>query len=113
MGKLTEQKPRYKLEHLVVLKYASNTCYTEVVDVSGFEDEWFHLDVNEGLWGYKFGGFFHQESQERKIGESRYIGRAKYGIIGVYDRTNTEHLSSMVHSANEAVESPSSWVDDD
>lgn len=31
---------------------------------------------------------------------------ARYGVIGVYDKTNVDHLCTMVHHAKEATRGP-------
>ena len=49
-----------------------------------------------------------------KIGDShRCDYGAKWGAIGVYDRTNLNHLNSMVHAAREATRDRGSLIKDD
>lgn len=106
----------YKKENLVALIFASNTCYTEVVElskvsgreVSGGEMgekpytwKWaeIDLDLEKGTWR-------HGKNKEGRIGGScRYESNGSingYGLIGIYDRTNLDHLDSMVHDGKEA-----------
>jgi len=113
MSESTDKKSEYRLENLVVLKYASNTCYTQVVDALGFKDERFRIDIDNGVWKYETALPYSPENKVRPIGTSRYIGNSHEGVIGVYDRTNTKHLDSMIHAVREATQPPSSWVDDD
>ena len=37
-----------------------------------------------------------------QIGESGFIIHSEGRVIGVYDRTNNDHLNSMVHAGKEA-----------
>ena len=101
-------------ENLVALIFASNTCYTEVVELSEVsgrkvhdpEDGWWkwamiELDLEKGTWR-------HGKNKKGKIGGScRYESsgsRNEYGLIGIYDKTNIKHLGSMVHDGKEATE---------
>jgi hypothetical protein len=98
---------------LVALVWASNNCYTKVVEPScvsehettgGEMDEprytwkWAKLefDLEKGTWkhGKKYGN----------IGRG-YLpyGFSRYGLVGIYDRTNIKHLDAMVHDAMSAV----------
>ena len=87
-----------KIEDLVVLRYAQNECYTSVVAAADVEDDKFNIDLEKQVWSYR-------EWENRKIGQGRptHDVTDHYGIIGVYDRTNTNHLDSMVHDASESV----------
>ena len=91
-----------ELSDLVVLIYASNTCYATVVkvdDVPKSEDDGFGLDLKNEIWSYR--------GQILKIGEDTYHRPdCRGGVIGVYDRTNIEHLSSMVHHSINATSRP-------
>jgi len=100
-------------KNLVALVWASNTCYTNVVDpacvsereVDGskagksYKWKWakLELDLKKGTWkhGEKHGN----------IGRG-YLpyGFDAYGLIGIYDGTNINHLNAMVHDAMEAVD---------
>lgn len=87
-----------KLEDLVVLQYASNTCYTTVVRVGEIKEESFSVDLEKSTWSFR-------EYKDRKIGDSRYCPTDRQGgVIGVYDRTNDDHLRLMLHAAQEAVD---------
>jgi hypothetical protein len=82
-----------KLEDLVVLQYASNTCYTTLTRVSEVKVKNFSVDIEKSTWSY-------DEYRDRKIGDARLYG-AHFGVIGVYDRTNDQHLNSMLYAARD------------
>lgn len=100
--------------NLVALVWANNTCYTAVVEPSFVSErevmggemgeppctwKWakLELDLTKGTWrhGHKHGN----------IGRG-YLpyGFSKYGLIGIYDRTDIRHLHAMVSDAMEAVD---------
>jgi len=84
-------------EDLVVLCFSNNPCSTNVVPLDeGAQD--LTVDIKKGV--------FYQGSGSFMIGKDRIyysIGCwPKNGVIGIYDRTNLEHLSKMVHHAREA-----------
>lgn len=87
----------YTRENLVLLQYASNTCFTSVVDQFPADVE---LDLAAGVWRYQGAAY--------PIGtKMRYCDwGCRYGPIGVYDRTQTSHLDFMVHHAAEATREP-------
>ncbi len=84
----------YKRSNLIALVYASNRCYTNVVPLnSEIVKNDVVIDTARETWKPKQGGTI-------KIGSSR---NDKYGcVIGIYDRTRIEHLSSMVRAGKEA-----------
>jgi hypothetical protein len=115
---MTTDDITFKKEDLVALIWGSNTCHTKVVDpdyvserqVYDGEDKkhwkWakLKLDLKEGTW--KHG------KKEAKIGKHfrdpcGIWSENRYGLIGIYDRTNLEHLDSMVDDAQAATESRS------
>ena len=91
-----------RIEDLIVLQYASNTCYTTVSDAKDFKDELgtkVRINLSKQTWSYL-------NWKNVKIGKSRspYDGpgnKVKEGVIGVYNRLNTEHLDSLVYAAYE------------
>jgi|GEM_PF-1914250 len=102
------RKGKYRMENLVVLEYSENECYTNVVS-AGKKIQGLEIDSENGLWSFR-------EWKDIEIGESRnindYHGIArKYGVIGVYDRTNTKHLDFMVSAGREATKSRGSVID--
>jgi len=107
---MSEEDERYKLENLVVLQYARDNSYVNVVDAGSVEDNNFNISLEKGVWNYRhnFGGSV-RKIRTFKIGESRIpIGGVrnsseKWGIIGVYDRTKTNQLSSMAKDSINAV----------
>jgi hypothetical protein len=96
-------------KNLVVLRYAQNTGYANVVKLSRVESESrLEVDVTTGTW--RIGA-----SDSRKIGEGMVTGGYGSGgeIIGVYDRTITKHLDNMVGDASEATHPRSNICGDD
>jgi len=89
-----------KKEDLIVLKYASNTCYVQAVDVSEAEKSGLEVDIEKELWTYRC--WHNCKIGTRRSEYDQHSFKCREGIIGVYDRTNTKHLSSMVHHAGEA-----------
>jgi hypothetical protein len=92
---------KIQLENLVVLQFAQNNCYVQVIDINKAigKEEGFSLNINKGQWSY-------DEWKDNDIGNSRsvfnkYSHKCKSGIIGVYDRTNIKHISMMVNDALE------------
>lgn len=101
-------KSKYLLENLVVLEYASNNCWTNVRNAKEVLDEMGSLDKEKGKTSedyYKFsinlnnGTWSWWKYKEIPIGNSRSTSGIHQRIIGVYDRTNTSHLSSIAHQS--------------
>lgn len=89
-------------DRFAVLVYTSNNCY-EVVHATTVIDG-FSLDVEANSWTFD--------------GETFEIGRMQYGfryggVIGVYDKNNLDHLTSMIRHAQEATTLPSGPFDCD
>jgi hypothetical protein len=89
-----------ELGDLVVLEYASNNCYVHVRDAKQVaENEGLVIDLEKRSWSYR-------RWKGIKIGDSRsaFDGsgmKNKYGIIGVYDRNNTQHLDMLASATRE------------
>jgi len=99
-----------KKGNLVVLMYAPNNCYTNVIKVDRVKDKEFKVDLENRVWSF-------QDWKDVPIGRSRspydnHSYERRDGIIGVYDRTNTGHLNSLAHAVKTFTESDSSPVDD-
>ncbi len=98
---------KIKEENLAVLQYASNTCYTQVVEFKDVKEA-VTVDLEKKVWTYL-------DFKNVKIGKARsqYLNGHEFrdGIIGVYDRRNTEHLDQMVHDAAEATHETSDHYD--
>jgi hypothetical protein len=111
-----------KMENLVALIYANNECYTNVVELSEvdqrpvtdpIEGPWtwpkLVVDLEEGVW-------YQEGETPAKIGRAHFrhhFGGSilKYGLIGVYDRTNIRHLNTMVSNSKEATEDRNRYID--
>jgi len=98
----------HKLENLVVLEYDSNILFTKVREAQEVQEEInalakkkedkhsakigyydFTIDLEKGTWSWG-------RYRRIKIGNSRgHTDEHQEKIIGVYDRTYTEHLSNM------------------
>ncbi|MBN1923151.1 MAG: hypothetical protein JW791_00100 [Nanoarchaeota archaeon] len=104
-------------ENLVVLLYAFNNCYTLICDVDDLEKELISQQMrsdkgkpvtpleidyekNEWTWG-RYGS---------KIGNG--IRGMSFGVIGVYDRRNIKHLSTMMYDSRNATQDPGCCFDD-
>lgn len=94
-------KNKFLKRNLVFLMYSPNVCYAKVV---GKQPEEIEVDLQMGTWSYKEKQLNHGGWQEFKIGSQvRHCSHgSRGGMIGVYDRTNVQHLDSMVHAAAEA-----------
>ena len=95
-----------KKENLIALLFTQNgfsyNC-PSVVDAGNVIEREFSVDLTNDRWSY-------QEWKNVKIGKSRSPydkngNIVRYGIIGVYDKTNTQHLDTM---ANDAIQT-SDW----
>ena len=97
-------KNKFLKRNLVFLMYSGNICYAKVVSKMPEEIE---VDLQKGTWSYKEKRLNHGGWQEFKIGSQvRHCeDGCRGGMIGVYDRTNVQHLDSMVHAAGEATRS--------
>jgi len=101
-------------KNLVVLMYASNTCYTTILEPGDPLVLKADVLIDEGkeTWARPISG--SENLKIIKIGDShRCDYGAKWGAIGVYDRTNLNHLNSMVHAAREATRDRGSLIKDD
>jgi hypothetical protein len=95
-----------KKEYLIVLKYSDNVCYTTVVSLKKCNDKHLSVDTKKGTWTYEYGNY-SSGRQTYKIGEMRYCDwGCQFGVIGVFDRTDTSQLSRMVNGAKEATTEP-------
>jgi hypothetical protein len=106
-----------ELENLVALCWASNTCYTTVCELKDIDNKrvydgedkkywsWgkLKIDLEKGTWkqGEKFGKIGRHFSGERM---SCCWNDSRYGLIGIYDRTNLAHLNAMIFDSREATE---------
>lgn len=100
----------YKRKDLVALIFATNDCYHQVVSVDDERVAQGHVTVDHkaGTWTLTLGDC----SRSWPIGSKRYTNHGQYGgfeghsgIICVYDRTDIQHLSSMVHTVGDLVRS--------
>jgi len=100
----------YEEKNLIALIFADNTCYTKIVELSEVSGRKVH-DPEDGWWNWdkieldlKKGTWKHGRKHGNIGGACRYDGGSRngYGLIGIYDRTNIDHLDSMVHDGKEA-----------
>jgi len=117
--------------NLVVLVYSSNICYTTLYEIDEnlkivsrgkypdsmdrvkYVSQGFELDLNKNLYRTIFGadrrgsyiknGFVIKDGWNQ-IGDSVIPQDHGDGLIGIYDRTNFEHLSSMLSASHHATE---------
>jgi len=82
-------------ENLVALIYCpSHSSYPEVTTdlIAGLT-----VNLEKKTWSYKAPGGGQSNRQLKKIGEHDYFAKDNNsGVIGVYDRNNEKHLTSMV-----------------
>jgi len=93
---------KFKLENLVVLQFSSDILFTEVVDAKTKSPKELKINLRQGTWTYHMNSFSHKGEDTMQIGESGFIIHSEGRVIGVYDRTNNDHLNSMVHAGKEA-----------
>jgi len=85
------------LDNLVVLHFISNNDGPQVLDaieaIKKYPD--LSIDLKDQRWSWR--ELFHNI----KIGSGRYMGTLKEkGVMGVYDRRDTNQLNSMVIQAS-------------
>ncbi len=105
----------YNRENLVVLMFSDNVCYTVVVSADDLrvKKSGATIDEENGTWTAPHPGDPALAPQTQKIGEDRYFSRgSRWGVIGVYDRTNLSQLNSMVRDSQTATDDSSSFLDD-
>ena len=101
-----KEKDAIKMEDLVVLKYADNECYVQVVSVKEaigkYSEKYFGIDLARRKWRYG--------RSEFNIGSRRECERgSRGGVIGVYNRLSIDQLDSLAHAAVNAVSSDHVW----
>ena len=111
-----ENKPRFEESNLVVFMFGTPKELfgrsLHVFPFKGLEYPNFSVDLDNGNWHFSYGTIEHTV----EIGNERgyigyYPGDHRYGVIGVYDRTNDKHLNAMMHAAVRASERPQSEDD--
>jgi len=100
-----------KLENLIILQYTSNICYTTVtpLDINNLPKEVLSVDTSNGTW--KMVPSTSQKTLRIRHDMRRCEDGCRGGVIGIYDRTNIEHLNSMPHAAKDATRETLSCVD--
>jgi len=105
---VTTKKPVYKIENLVVLQYASNICYTELVklELDKLPDGVLSVDLNEGTWEADIPNFCYSTKRTLRFGDEKRKcpDSCRFGTIGIYDKSNIVHLNTMLHDAQDATE---------
>lgn len=92
------------MKDLIILVYASNKCYTTVRSTEQNLVDGLEIDLDTCSW--KFDGRRYQ------IGEMRRCEYGcQWGVIGIYDRQDIQHLDAMVRHSNEALRPPVSFYD--
>ena len=92
---MNAEKNKFDLDNLVALQYVFTTCNSaEIVPIANYSRD-LAINLDDGTWSY-------DSWKNVKIGEPRseYKNRtvARYGIIGVYDKTNLNHLNNIVRN---------------
>jgi hypothetical protein len=101
-----------RIEDLVVLVYTSNECYTNVISYKESQlKPSYKIVIENDKWIWIPNSDTKISST---IGTKRTIYRGNgwskneaghSGIIGVYDKTDVEHLNRMVRDSQEATQS--------
>jgi hypothetical protein len=86
-----------ELVDLVVLQYASNPCYVQVVSPSDVEG--LKIDLANKTFSY-------ERSENIPFAKTSYPPNK---VISVYVKADLKHLDSMVHAAREATQADKSW----
>ena len=96
----------FKLENLVVLRFAPFIRDIEMVDISKVikKDKDFSIDTEKGTWRYDFlkgleGPIVHAINQPRLYFPPEYDN----GVIGVFDKTHPDYLYRLNLAATEAM----------
>ncbi len=103
------------LKDLVVLQYSINVCYVQVVDVEEAQrkNPRLRIDLEKKTWSYENWNTGRCMKETYPIGVGRLVDPMfRGGPIGVYDRTDKNHLNNMVHSSINAVEEKRPGEDD-
>ena len=101
---MTRKKFTSFMKDLVILMYTSNTCYTIVSSTIPNIPEGLQIDLDTCTWTF--------DGKRYQIGGMRRCEYGcRWGVIGVYDRQNIQHLDAMVHHSKEATEGRLSFHD--
>ncbi|MEI7890691.1 MAG: hypothetical protein WCI36_01850 [bacterium] len=97
-------KSTKEMENLVALVYSpKHSSYPEVMAASDIPE--LEIDLEKGTWAHVTTWSSSQEKQPKKIGEYNYFMKDRSsGVIGVYDQTNSKHLTSMVRDWHDTLE---------
>ena len=97
------KKQRINLDDIIVLKIESGDVKLISLKKAIKNIKNFSFDESKQTWGY--GGY-----RKMGVGESVSEENGERSLIGVYDRTNNSHLSSMIfesrRNATEIYKSP-------
>ena len=108
-------KTEYKEENLVVLSYSSNTL-TKATELKEFLNAQvgsreIEVDLVNGRWTYKDERYNSPDQclgvKGFDFGSGRH-GRwgSRWGVIGIFDRTNIVHLNGMLYESRAATVEP-------
>lgn len=92
------------MKDLVILTYADNTNTTMVRDSEPNLPDGLRIDLDTCTWIF--------DEKRYHIGQMRRCEQGcRWGVIGVYNRQNIQHLSYMLHHSHEAVRERLSFHD--
>lgn len=108
MSNADEQPLPVRIEDIVVLAYSdSNRLFTQVISAKDAQAKYGEQFWTDGARWKTYDG------REYPIGRSRYTPDRREGeIIGVYNRTDTAHLGTMVSAGIEATKERGSLLED-
>ncbi len=115
----SKERSSFDKNNLVVLLFELGP---KLKPLSKVKDKRLSVNVEKGVWSYRL---LHKVKGDKKyvgieIGTSRgEIGPHphydyRWGVIGVYDKTNIQHLNNMIYAVEESTELlPHNWPMED
>lgn len=83
------------MKDLAILMYATNECHTTIRDAEPKLPDGLSIDLDTCTWTF--------DGKRYQIGEMRHCEYGcRWGVIGVFNRHDTDHLDRMVRCGKEA-----------
>ena len=93
--------------NLLVLKFAQNNCYTNLVrfNPENLYDGLVSVDADRGTWVIQDMDDSTHPLREIAIGHGRecFSASSRRGVIGIYDQTKLVHMGRMMYHAQDAI----------
>ncbi len=85
------------------LQYIDGNVKVIDIDINNLPETVAWINTNNGTWHCVRKSPSENSIQTHKIGHAQHIDRAcKWGIIGVYNRDNTNHIDNLWRHARDA-----------